>query len=226
MDIHKRKRWLGLREFLKEIGTIVVGIVIAIGLGQLVEQIHWRNEVAAARTAMAAEIAEDNRFFAYRAAAGPCIAERLNLIEAFAERAAGHEAVPRLGPVMPDTGAALHDNVWEAHRASQTLTHFDNDTLALLSTYYQQLGYSREGMTQEGESQAVLRIMQGNPSRLREADIAAIRIALQRARSVGAILTMIARQEIETSKRLHIAIPSPDASRLRAVCQQIPVAGA
>ena len=220
----KRKPWHGWREFLKEIGTIVVSILIAIGLEQLVEQIHWRNEVAAARTAMAAEIAEDNRFFAYRVAAGPCISERLNLIEAFTERAARHEAVPRLGPVMPDTGAALMDNVWEAHRASQTLTHFDNETLALLSTYYQQLGYSRLGMTQESDNQAALRIMQGDPSRLRESDISAIRIALQRARSVGAVLASIARQEIETSKRLHIAIPSPDASRLRAVCQQIPAA--
>ena len=31
MDIHKPKPWHGVREFLKEIGTIVIGVLIALG---------------------------------------------------------------------------------------------------------------------------------------------------------------------------------------------------
>ncbi|MDB5451481.1 MAG: hypothetical protein JWO33_59 [Caulobacteraceae bacterium] len=225
MDIHKPKPWHGFRGFLKEYLVIVVGVLTALGGEQLVEEIHWRHEVRAAHGAMAAEIAEDNRVFAYRAAAAPCIERRLDSIEALAERIARREPVPRLGEVMPDTGAALRDNVWESHRASQTLTHFDDEELARLSTYYQQLAYSRQGMTQESDSQAALRILQGDPWRLDQNDISAIRIALQRHRSVNTVLAMIARQQLETSKRLHVAVPPADASRLAVVCQPIATGG-
>ena len=40
MDIHKPKPFHGWREFLAEIAVIVTGIVIALGLEQVVEQIH------------------------------------------------------------------------------------------------------------------------------------------------------------------------------------------
>lgn len=221
MDIHKARPWHGWREFLKEIATIVCGIVIAIALEQVVEQLHWRHEVAVARRALAAEISRNDRVFAFRVAAAPCIARRLSAIELLAERTARHEPVLAVESVMPDTGDALRDNVWQAHRASQTLTHFDDDTLALLSAYYQQLGYSNLGMTQEGESQAALRLLESDPSRLAPSDISAIRIGVQRARAVGTILAAIAREELETSERLNITAPSADAARLAFVCRQI-----
>ena len=37
MDIHKPKPWRGWPEFLKEIGTIVIGVLIALGAEQGVE---------------------------------------------------------------------------------------------------------------------------------------------------------------------------------------------
>ena len=49
MDIHKPKPWHGRSEFLKEIGTIVIGVLIAIGGEQLVEMLHWRAVMATLR---------------------------------------------------------------------------------------------------------------------------------------------------------------------------------
>jgi hypothetical protein len=40
MDIHKPKPWHGVREVLKEVGTIVVSVLIALGAEQAVEAIH------------------------------------------------------------------------------------------------------------------------------------------------------------------------------------------
>ena len=59
MEIHKPKRWHGWPEFLKEIGTIVIGVLIALGAEQAVEAIHRDNEVKEARKALNAEIAFD-----------------------------------------------------------------------------------------------------------------------------------------------------------------------
>jgi len=43
MDIHKPKPWRGWPEFLKEIGTIVIGVLIALAAEQAVEWLHWRH---------------------------------------------------------------------------------------------------------------------------------------------------------------------------------------
>jgi hypothetical protein len=40
MEIHKPKPWHGWREFAKEVGTIVLGVLIAIGFEQAVEALH------------------------------------------------------------------------------------------------------------------------------------------------------------------------------------------
>lgn len=56
MDIHKPHAAKNWKEFFIELGTIVLGIVIAIALEQLVEAWHWQSEVVEARKAIIAEM--------------------------------------------------------------------------------------------------------------------------------------------------------------------------
>jgi hypothetical protein len=223
MDIHKPKPWHGLREFLKEYLIIVVGVMTALAGEAGVEWLHWRREVAAAHAALAGEIADNSRVFAFRIAAGRCIERRLDALEDVIERVARHAPVPRLGPVLADTGDALHDNIWQAHKAAQTVTHFEAEDLARLSAYYQQVDYTRLGLQQETENEMVLRMLQGDPSRLGPAEIAALRVAIQRGRFVDTVLSAIARQELERSQRLDVVARVPDAARLQVLCGPLPV---
>ena len=59
MDIHKPKPWHGVREFLKELGTIVLGVLVALGAEQAVEWGHHQAEVREAREALRTEVADD-----------------------------------------------------------------------------------------------------------------------------------------------------------------------
>ena len=61
MDIHKPKPWGGWPELLKEIGTIVIGVLIALGAEQAVEWAHWRVEVHNGREHLRDEISFDER---------------------------------------------------------------------------------------------------------------------------------------------------------------------
>ena len=56
MDIHKPHAAKTWREFFIEIGTIVVGILIALGLEQVIEQVHWHNQVKEAEASIENEI--------------------------------------------------------------------------------------------------------------------------------------------------------------------------
>ena len=52
MDIHRPKYVHGWRELLKEIGIIVIGVVIALGAEQVVESLHWMYQVEAGEAAL------------------------------------------------------------------------------------------------------------------------------------------------------------------------------
>ena len=46
MDIHKPKPWRGWPALFKEIGTIVIGVLIALAGEQIVETLSWRHRTA------------------------------------------------------------------------------------------------------------------------------------------------------------------------------------
>lgn len=72
MDIHKPKAAHSWREFLIEIGTIVCGILIALGLDQTVEWLHWRQEVREAKAAIHDDLALATVFAEERLARKAC----------------------------------------------------------------------------------------------------------------------------------------------------------
>src|ERR1700760_123714 len=59
LDIHKPKPWHGVREFLKEFGTIVLGVLVALAAEQGVEWLHIQHQIADAREALREEISND-----------------------------------------------------------------------------------------------------------------------------------------------------------------------
>ena len=59
MHFHLPKPLHGWREFVGEVGIIVVGVLIALGAEQLVETQHWQKRVAEAREDLHTELAGD-----------------------------------------------------------------------------------------------------------------------------------------------------------------------
>jgi hypothetical protein len=117
MDIHKPKSWHGLREFLKEIGTIVIGVLIALSAEAVVEKLHENRLSREAREAVRAEINVNLANMKRRAELEPCIARRLAELGEFVTKAEAGQ------PVQPPLtiGAPGHPVVeterWEAATA-------------------------------------------------------------------------------------------------------------
>ena len=77
MDIHKPKAAHSIREFLIEIGTIVCGILIALGLEQGIEYVHHRAAEMDARAAIEGEMARNVGYLLQREKQKDCIPARL-----------------------------------------------------------------------------------------------------------------------------------------------------
>jgi len=91
MDIHKPKPMLNWREFLKEVGIIVLGVSIALAGEQAVE--HWRahRQYLADRQAMRTELALGITNISRRNGFASCIARRLDDISALLNRAEANQ---------------------------------------------------------------------------------------------------------------------------------------
>jgi hypothetical protein len=124
MDIHKPKAAHSWREFAVEIGTIVCGIVIALGGEQAVEAAHWSHRVSEAETQMRAELTEDNGPQAYlRLSQSSCISGQLDSLDKalLAERDTHVPFVAR--PVIAPTFFTWDSDAYRQAMASSTIAH-------------------------------------------------------------------------------------------------------
>lgn len=123
MEIHKPKAAHSVREFLVEIGTIICGILIALGLEQAVEWAHWRHEVAETREALKAEIAVNLGGEANIQQQEPCIDHRLAELTAWYRTGRG-------GQLRSEDALANRPilwqplrSVWEVAKSGQVASH-------------------------------------------------------------------------------------------------------
>jgi hypothetical protein len=77
MHVHLPKAFHGWREFAKEVGIIVLGVLIALGFEQVVQAWHWRVEARHTRQALTNEAILSALWAEERIAVQQCLRERI-----------------------------------------------------------------------------------------------------------------------------------------------------
>jgi hypothetical protein len=214
MEIHKPHAAKSLKEFFIELGTIVLGICIAISLEQFVEYLHWHHEVQVGRQALTEEIAVIDRFYARRVLIAPCLDRRLDEHAArIRDLGAGRKLTQqKASPAARAPGALLSDAEWQSERSSQTLTHFPRAELALMSRFYAQTTDMREWLFEEERSWSALDVMAEDPDHLGPADFAQLRVNLSTARTLEYLITLNAPRQLVLAAQLGIHPPPPSSA--------------
>jgi hypothetical protein len=146
MDIHKSKPWHGWREFLKEVGIIVLGVLIALAGEQSVEALHWSHQTRDTELTLRSEIQESADAVAERQVLDTCLRSQLVALRAAAVAGpAGPAFAPPTAPAM--SGRVVGDlyqtpwrawtrGSWEAAVASNSLNHVDPQRLIAYADAY------------------------------------------------------------------------------------------
>lgn len=143
MDIHKPKAAHSLREFLIEIGTITIGILIALGLEAGVEGLRHRELVEHARADFRQELS-DNRAGLVRALNGEreTIVALNRMTAALQLRLAGKRPAPGSATVNT-TFSTMSAAAWESTVATKALSHMSYaDAQALAQAYSESRAYN------------------------------------------------------------------------------------
>lgn len=163
MEIHKPKPIHNWREFLSEIGVVVIGVCIALSAEQAVEALHNHSRAAEARASVREEIARNLANMNYREATEACMTTRLDEVQGLiSDSAAGRlppEAIWIGHPIAP----APVDGKYKIATQSGAASLFDGKEQAIYAELYGQFAEYSQRLQEEERAWADLRALETHP---------------------------------------------------------------
>jgi len=144
MHIHKPRPLHGVREFLSEISVIVVGVLIALGLEQTVEYLHWRHRVAQAEARLRADLKDDISYAAQYDILKPCAEAYLDRMQTDLLKHDAAEMVRLYEFGTPFFAVPWKSVAWESALTSQISDHMANDRFQTYSEAFRGANLLRE----------------------------------------------------------------------------------
>jgi len=104
----------GWREFVGEVGIIVLGVLIALGAQQVVETMQTRQRIRETRAALDAELSRNLAAFEWRVGQRRCLRARVEELDRWARAMASGSPVSLKKEITPPRYFALNKTVWQA----------------------------------------------------------------------------------------------------------------
>jgi hypothetical protein len=207
----------GWRVFVGEVGTILLGVLLALAAQEFVQSLHWKRELKETRQALDAELSRDLAAFHYRMGESPCITARATEIQKWAESFRAGRPLKLKHEIISTPGFAIRTEVWDIIDGEIASRIPLKERLNYSGLYSGMRGVDNLG-TQEGEAWSAIAEYDG-ATKLDEADIRKVVLAVKALMENSAVLpawnTTMSRQARELGLK-------PDLNLLRTVNPMIP----
>lgn len=104
----------GWREFVGEVGVIVLGVLIALAAQQVVETIQTRQRINQTRAALDAELSRNLAAFEWRVRQRTCVRPRVEELDRWGRAMAAGKPIALKKEITPPRYFALNTTVWQA----------------------------------------------------------------------------------------------------------------
>jgi hypothetical protein len=207
MEIHKPHPIHSWRELLKEVGIIVLGVLIALGAEQSVAALRERHAADEARRNVLAEVQLNLGFIRDRVSNEPCIDRRLDELAALLARARDGALDPAPTWIGRPGIDPVFSERWQSATASGRSSLFDPVEQGNFDLLYSLLARVNAHETHEQAAWTQLRTLETWPGPLGPAARLAFAQALQEARYEAWDLKQDAAFALGTGKALGIELP-------------------
>ena len=119
MEIHKPKPIHGWKDFLREIGSIVLGVSIALAAEQSVEWWHWQHELRETREALRTELGRAVGAYQYDVALQDCSHRRLKELAQWLDHSQPGDKLPAIRQIGSPMGYTLLLGTWDVAKSGQ-----------------------------------------------------------------------------------------------------------
>lgn len=212
VETHDPKPIHGWRDFLKEVGTIVLGVVIALSAGEIVDNWNWHKEVRIVEDSLDDELADSLFAAQERIKITECQRRTLDALDDLADTSRG-TLVIRNTPVSRNRvwGSAA----WDAAVASGAIAHMPHDTRNSYSELFSFVRLFRELNIRQQELWASIEAYR-RPRALTDSSRERFVETVAQLRSLTGTMNMAAQQFVQAAKPLNIQLDPRDAATLRA----------
>ncbi len=196
------------RQFVGEVGIIVVGVLLALSAQEVVQEFHWRSELAEARTSLNVQLAESYFASEERIKDSDCISRKLDRLDAAIAGDRPQITTIELGGLRP-----WFTSSWDAAVASGTVAHMPPEERIRYADLFAFTAAMREMHQKEFEISNGLETLVHHD---RMTDVSRDRLAQDIAHSQGInrMLTLGARQWLEGAKGLGLTLSADNRKAL------------
>ena len=113
MHFHLPRPLHGWRAFVGEVGIIVLGVLIALGAEQIVQDLHWRSEARSFRSAVNYELGRNLETFQVRIDQNACVGRRLAELDRLLSESRNGRTVMLLRPIGRPAAFSGYYSVWD-----------------------------------------------------------------------------------------------------------------
>lgn len=210
MPIPLPKPLHGWREFVGEVGIIVLGVLIALAFGQLAQSVHDRIAAAQAREAIRAEVRENLWWLETRGNYEPCINRMINQLGSVLARARSGEPTP----LITDVDFPLHSKMtslrWNANAEAGRASLFSEQELRILGNMYFTTDEYRDSQEQEEAVWARIGFV-GGLQHFTPTDTHDLGVLLSEARYRDFRARLDVERGRQWAARLHLTAANPDS---------------
>jgi hypothetical protein len=203
------------RGFLKEVGTIVLGVIIALAADQAVDAWNWRQEVGIVEDSLDDELSDSLFAAKERIKITDCQRHTLDALDDLADTSRG-TLVIRNAPVSRNRvwGSAA----WDAAVASGTIAHMPHDTRNAYAELFSFVRLFRELNFRQQELWASISAYR-RPRPFTETSRDRFVETVAQLRSLTGTMNLAAMQFVEAAKPLNIQLDPTAAATLNAPLQ-------
>lgn len=170
----------GMRKIAGEVGIIVIGVLIALGAQEVVDNARWAREVTDFRKSVNAEVANNLATYEIRIKQNGCVKARLDQLEAWLQ--SGREGRPRAlsAPIGHPVSLSLNTSVWGS-RDSSLMSHMPMESRLAYGDVYDSFTNNEAHRLDERAAWLALSEFDG-ATELRHEDLMRLRGLITRAR--------------------------------------------
>jgi hypothetical protein len=200
MHIHIPKPLHGWREFIGEVGIVVLGVLIALAAQEIVKAVTNQRQVRRGEDSLRDNFARFVTFTAELDAYAPCLQARAAEIRAIIDEGAANRRLPSVGPIPQLAPHPWQIDTYGAMVASQAITHVGHDRAIL----YSRISTSASDLYQDAivawADWGMLGSLSGEPRSFSEGEEAQVRIIIARAVHQDALMRTIANSTVTRIK--------------------------
>jgi len=211
-------------KFAREVGSVVLGVLIALGIGEVADWGRWQWRVSVSEAAMRAELSGSRFNFAERRSYQACMTQRLEDMGAILAEARRTHRLPDIADIGSPGRRPTLFGALDSATSEGTLLHMRRERANDYTGIYAMARYYDAEIEQESQPWATLQLLVHAPGPIDGDLLATLLDAVAQAKMHTRWVGVIAEQSDDELARLGIGIQSlPAGATWQAITRDGPV---